>query len=133
MQRTLRRLKSKFTPDDELPMRQIISNIGTATYKTAKYLSKLLASLGKSDYTVINNVDFLSKLKTKQCPRNYKMVYKMDLTIDIILSKVDVEKLITTKLSRNELNQLLELCTKQVPFTFNEKYYLQAGLQWAPH
>ena len=37
---------------DHLPLRPIVSNIGTATYKTSKYLAQLLAPLGKSEYTV---------------------------------------------------------------------------------
>ena len=32
---------------NELTMRPIVSNIGTATYETAKFLNSLLAPLGK--------------------------------------------------------------------------------------
>ena len=33
---------------DDLPLRPIISNIGTASYQLAKYLAKLLSPLSKS-------------------------------------------------------------------------------------
>ena len=33
---------------DDLTLRLIVSNIGTATYETAKYLASLLAPLSKS-------------------------------------------------------------------------------------
>ena len=42
--------KHKLTPTgtiDNLPIRPIISNIGTALYQLAKYLTKLLSSLRK--------------------------------------------------------------------------------------
>ena len=39
---------------DDLPLRPIIANIGTATYHTEKYLVKLLSPLGSSEYTIIN-------------------------------------------------------------------------------
>ena len=39
---------------EELKMRPIISNIGTATYEIAKYLNKLLTQLNKSEYYILN-------------------------------------------------------------------------------
>ena len=39
---------------DELPIRPIVSNIGTATYDLAKYLAKLLSPLSQSNYTLKN-------------------------------------------------------------------------------
>lgn len=38
---------------NELPLRPIVSNIGTATYDLAKYLAKLLSPLNKSQYSFI--------------------------------------------------------------------------------
>ena len=82
IQRTLRKMKSRFTlqeynkvyptgskagklygtakihklPEsgtvDQLPLRPIISNIGTTLYYLAKHLTKILAPLSKSEYTV---------------------------------------------------------------------------------
>ena len=37
---------------NQLPLRPIISSIGTATYHTSKYLANLLSPLTKSQYTV---------------------------------------------------------------------------------
>ena len=42
---------------NELTMRPIISNIGTATYETAKFLNSLLAPLEKSDRSILNTID----------------------------------------------------------------------------
>ena len=48
---------------EKLPLRPIISNIGTATHKTAQYLCNLLTPLSKSDYTVLNTKDFMDNIK----------------------------------------------------------------------
>ena len=39
---------------DDLTLRPIVSNIGTSTYKTAKYLASLLAPRSKSEFTINN-------------------------------------------------------------------------------
>ena len=49
----------------KLPLRPIVSNIGTATHKTAKYLCKLLTPLGKSKYTMENTKEFVKKIRNK--------------------------------------------------------------------
>ena len=83
MQRTLRKIKSKLPENvdkklyptgsypgkfyrntkvhklstnnvNDLTLRPIVSNIGTTTYETAKYLACLLAPLSKSELTINN-------------------------------------------------------------------------------
>ena len=49
----------------------------------------------------------------------------LNATIDIILRKIYVEKLIKTKIKRKNMKELLLLCTKEVPFSFNEEMYMQ--------
>ena len=46
---------------EELTMRSIITNIGTAIYEIAQYLNKLLAPLSKSDYSILNTEDLIEK------------------------------------------------------------------------
>ena len=120
---------------EKLPVRPIISNIGTATHKTARYLCKLLAPLGKSDYTVESTRDFIDRIKNSKAPSGYKMIsfnvvslftnVPLQKTIDIILRKVYTEKRIKTKIPRNKMKELLLLCTQGVPFTFNGETYMQ--------
>ena len=50
---------------NELTMRPIVSNVGTATYETTKFLNSLLAPLGKSDHSILNIEAFVNKLKAK--------------------------------------------------------------------
>ena len=51
----------------------------------------------------------------------------LEVTIDIILSKVYDKKLIHTKIKRKDMKTLLLLCTKNVPFMFNDEMYMQVG------
>ena len=51
---------------NELTMRPIVSNVGTATYETTKFLNSLLAPLGKSDRSILNIEAFVNKLKVKE-------------------------------------------------------------------
>ena len=119
----------------KLPLRPIVSNIGTATHKTARYLCKLLTPLGKSKYTMENTKEFVEKIRTLKVPKGYVMVsfdvvslftnVPLDKTIDIILRKIYKEKKIKTKIPKEDMRELLYLCTKGVPFMFNGKMYTQ--------
>ena len=104
VQQTLRKIKSKFTEQeykklyptgscpakfygtakihkipvngniDDLPIRPIVSNINTATYNLAKYLSKFLAPLRKSGDTIKSTKDFIEKVKAKEVANGYQIV-----------------------------------------------------------
>ena len=128
VQRTLRKMKSKFTErkyyqlyptgsnagkfygaaklhklkqEDtvgQLPLHPIVCNCGTASYKLAKYLAKLLSPLSKSQYTVQNTKEFINYIKKQKNPSNYKMIsfdvislftnVPIDATINIILKHI---------------------------------------------
>ena len=165
IQRTLRKIKHTFTENDykklyptgsrpglfygtpkvhklkdkdglkELTMRPIISNIGTATYETAKYLNKLFTPLTKSKYSILNTDDLISRLKIETIPDGDKMIsfdvkslftnVPLERTIEIILKKVYDEKKINTNIPKSVLKELLYLCTKHLHFTFNNEIYIQ--------
>ena len=59
---------------EKLPIRPIISNIGTATYNLAKYLSKLISPLSSSEYTVSSTKHFVQNIQTIKVPIGYHMV-----------------------------------------------------------
>ena len=120
---------------NELTMRPIISNIGTATYETAKFLNSLLAPLGKSDRSSLHTEAFVNQVKDQRIPEGYKMIpfdvkslftnVPLNETIDIILIKVYDENKIDTKIPKSILKELLYLCTKHVHFKFNNEIYIQ--------
>ena len=119
----------------ESTLRPIVSNVGMATYNTAKYSANLLAPLAKSDNTIINTADFINRLKEERIPRKYKMIsfdvkslftnVPLNGTISIILRKIYDEGKIETNIPRNVMKELLLLCTKHLHFTFNGDIYIQ--------
>ena len=131
----IHKLREGETDVKELPLRPVISKIGTTTYQISKHLASLLTPLTKSKHNIESTKDFINKLKTMKISNGYKMVsldvvslftsVPLDYTINIILDKVFKEKMVKTKLSRSQLKTLLELCTKEMHFTFNSKVYRQ--------
>ena len=120
---------------DELPIRPIVSNIGTATYNLSKYLAKLLSPLSQSEYTIKNTKQFIEQIRMKQVPDGYKIVsfdvkslftnVPLEKTIEITLKRIYERKEINTSISKKEMKQLLTLCTKNVHFTYDNKVYQQ--------
>ena len=116
-------------------MRPIVSNVGTTTYNTAKYLANLRAKLGKSYYTIINTPDFISGLKKERIPTKYKTIsfdvkslftnVSLDDTISIILRKIYDEGKIETNIPKNVMIDLLLLCIKHVHLTLNGDIHIQ--------
>ena len=120
---------------DNLPLRPIISNIGTAFYQLAKYLAKLLFQLAQFKYTINSTKDLVIKIKNDKIPENYKMVpfdlkslftlVPLEHTIGIIIKIIYEKHETTTLFAKNEMKKLLVICTKNVHFSFNnDKNYL---------
>ena len=59
---------------DDLTLRPIVSNIGTANYEAVKYLSSLLAPLSKSEFTISNTKEFVKYIQKQNVPDRYKIV-----------------------------------------------------------
>ena len=100
-------------------------------------MASLLSPLTRSEQNIISTKDFIEKLRTLRIQEGYKMVsldvvslftkVPLDYTINIILDKIYKEKTIRTKLSKEELKELIELCTKEMHFSYNEKIYQQTS------
>ena len=120
---------------EKLPLLPIISNIGTSTYHTAKFLSNLLQPLTKSEYTITSTKSFISSLKGKAIPPGHRLVsfdvkslftnVPLDTTINIILKRIYINKEIKTSIPKDDMRKLLYLCTKSVQFTFDSQFYSQ--------
>ena len=120
---------------NDLPLRPIISNIGTASYQLPKYLTKLLSPLSTSEYTVANNTEFINHVKRMNIPKDHSFIsfdvkslftyVPLDFTINVILRRIYNENEIHTNIKKSEMKELLLLCTKNVHFTFNNDIYQQ--------
>ena len=54
-----------------LPLRPIISNIGTVLYQLVEYLAKLLYPSCTSEYIVANNMEFINHVKIMKIPKDH--------------------------------------------------------------
>ena len=95
----LHKLKKNDT-SETLPLRLIISNVGTATYKTAKYLASLLSLLALPQYSIKTVTSLLKVLRTQKTQMGKNLVTNvlLDKTIKIILTKIYQEKMLDTNI-----------------------------------
>lgn len=130
----IHKLQTNGTVND-LPIRPIISNINTASYNLAKYLAKLLSPLSTSEHTVKSTNEFITHIKQQYIPRNSKLIsfdvtslftnVPLDFTIDIILKRIYTNKEIKTNIPKQQMKELLILCTENVHFSYNNEIFIQ--------
>ena len=93
------------THKQNIPLRPIISSIGTFSYKTAKYSSKLLSPLALNNYLQKDSYDFVSRLHYLNFRNAHMLSFNLeslftniplDFTINLILERVytKIKKLI---------------------------------------
>ena len=97
---------------DNLPLRPIISNIGTAPYHLVKHLAKVLSPLSHSEFPVKNAKAFLQVFKNMLLPDDYKLIsfdvtslftsVPLDYTISIILKRIYDQRELGTKILRKK-------------------------------
>ena len=118
-----------------LPIRPIVSNIENPTYQLAKYLAKLLSPLSQSQYTVKSTKDFIGKMQNVNVPHGFNKIsfdvkslfssVPLEETINVALDRIYHRKEIDTSISKNDMRNLLLLCTKNVHFCFGGGIYQQ--------
>ena len=120
---------------NELQLRPIASHIGTATYYLSKYLAELLSPLSESEYTIKKTKHFVEKIKKEHVLNDHLLVsfdvkspfinVSLDETIEIIVNTLYEKNKISTDITKSEMKQLLNLCTKSVHFTFEGNISVQ--------
>ena len=101
---------------NESTVRPIISNIGTATYDTVKYLSNLMSPLGESQNTAPNSKKFVEKIKAERIPIGYKII---SFNVKSLFTNVPLDETIETMWKRKAKRQY------QNRFSQNYYYYAQ--------
>ena len=82
-----------------------------------------------------NTKEFIEVLKQQKLSKEHKMVsfdvkplftnVPLNRTIDIILKRIYEKNEIVTSVSKNEMKEMLILCTKKDHFTFESRTYVQ--------
>ena len=125
------------THKDGIPLRPIISSIGSYTYKLAKWLASLLSPfLGIfSNSHLKHSEDFISKFNSSNIPLNNTKLLSLD--VDSLFTKVpikDVLEFLSAKLEPYQDHfplglektiKLIELCVTNNIFSFNNSFYKQ--------
>ena len=113
----------KLKPDqivEDLLLRPIISNLGTATYQLAKYLAKLMSPLAQSDYTVTSTDNFINRVRNLVIPIGYKLMsidvvslftnVPLEYTVNVAIKWIYNPSLVNTDISLEDMRKLLLLC-----------------------
>ena len=121
-----------------MPLRPIVSSIGSVTYETSKELSRILKPLvGRSPHHVQNNQEFLKQLgDIKLGPDDIIMSYDVKALFTSVPIKPAlkiIQKLLEedqtlpqrTTMTVNNFTCLLKFCLTSTYFTFQEKFYEQ--------
>jgi len=123
---------------DSVPLRPIVSSIGSVTYNIAKHLAKILGPLvGQSEHHILNSKDFAEKIKGLVLDPD-DTITSFDVTalftsIPPVEAVSAVRELLTqdsnlherTDLSPDQICDLLELCLDNTYFSYGGNFYQQ--------
>ena len=107
-----------------IPLRPIVSSIGSVSHETAKELSKILKPLvGKTSYSVKNTKDFIQSIKDIRLQKD-EYAHK---TCNCHHTKLEEDKdlHLRTTISPKQITSLLEFCLNSTYFTYQGKFYKQ--------
>ena len=106
------------------------------TYQTSKYVANLLAALSKLKFTIANTKEFVKYTQRQKVPDGQRMVsfdvaslftnVPLEETIEKWFWKGYIKKIITD-IPKQEIKELLILCTKKVHFIFSNKIYIEVN------
>jgi len=120
----------------DMPLRQILSSIGSFSYDCAKWLSGSLLELRHHETCVKDTLTFLSLLQDKSSSVKVMTSFDVtslftnvpvDFTINLILDSVFRRSDELNGLNRRRLKKLLELVVKTTTFQFNGRFYRQVN------
>ena len=100
-----------------------------------KHLAKLLSPVRTLEYNVKIIKDIIEKLIIVKVPKGYQIIdfdvnevltnAPLKYTIYLVAKRIYENHEILTSITRNEMREILLLCTKNVYFTFRDAVYLQ--------
>ena len=121
----------------QVPMRPILSAIGTPTYKLAKFLVPIIAPITINEYTVRDSFTFAKEISDSSFnfPEGIFMTsfdaeslftnIPLTETVDICANSLYGDEESSVSLNREDFKTLLSTAVRDVPFIFNGNYYKQ--------
>ena len=118
-----------------VPIRPILSTIGTFNYNLAKYLVPIIEPLTTNEYTLKNSFEFVKDIKSINNNNNVVMAsfdiqslftnIPLTETIEIITNHFFENQTKFLGYTKSLFTRLLMLAIKDSPFLFNDKLYTQ--------
>ena len=121
-----------------MPLRPIVSGVGSVSEGCAKHLSKILNSVkGKNGHAVKNSAEFVEIIKNLEVPPGRKMLsfdvsalftsIPIDFALQAVRSKLSQDNSWTflTPLNLEQIMKLLEFCLSTTYFKYQGKFYKQ--------
>ena len=120
-----------------VPLRPIVSFVSSSTYNLSKFLSRVLSSFLKNNYSVRNSREFV------ECIRNYSVEENECLVVFDVVSlftSVPVDKALAlvlkllasddslpsrTRLSISDVKQNLQVCLDSTVFSYKKSFFKQ--------
>ena len=121
----------------EVPLRPIVPSIGSATYKVAKYLARVIGPLvGHTVHHVKDSRHFAESMKAERLQEDESMIsfnvkslftnVPVDEALEIAKRRLEDETLNDrTPLDPPDVLRLLEMCLRTTYFSFRGVYYQQ--------
>ena len=124
---------------NNMPMHPIVSACGTATYNSAKFITKILQNYcGKTSSFVRDSTDFIQKIKHLSINSEEETLVSFDVSavftripvpvlLQVINSKISIYTNFTNvcKIPTEKFIKLLEITITNCIFCFNKKFYKQ--------
>lgn len=117
-----------------IPLRPVTSFVGSALYNLSRSLAKILSQLKTAEHNAKNSYEFFNKKNKSHIPASYIMTsfdvcslftnVPVDLAYEMLQSRW-AEISTKTTLQRNDFLGLLDLCTNNSYFVYNDVYYKQ--------
>lgn len=129
----------KIHKPEPIPIRPVVSSIDSVTtYNLAKYAASVLGPLvGTTPHHIENTRDFVEKIKgfklqEDEVVTSYDVAalftsFPPDVSIQVVRNRLESDQTLQerTKLSVDNLVELIELCLKTTYFSFGGKFYAQ--------
>jgi len=120
---------------DNVPLRPVLSMIGSAQYKVAKFLDNLIKPLIQNDVEIEDTFKFVSLINNMKTKTDHETMVSFDVsslftnvpvseTIDYV-TELWLESDGSNIINCETIKQLLEFCCTNVPFMYGDNWFMQ--------